>query len=236
MIELRNVEKTYRRGAEDVRALRGVDLDIAAGELIAVIGPSGAGKTTLLHILGCLDLPTSGKMVFDGMQVEKMAESELVLLRRQKIGFIFQQFYLIPGLTVFDNIALPLLFSKSKIARDHIERLADMVGLQSRLQHVPAQLSGGEMQRVAIARALVNNPEVILADEPTGNLDSDNSDRIFGILRTLNDKGLTIVMITHNTELAMRAERIVRIRDGRIMQEADAARPESGSLEQGVAN
>jgi putative ABC transport system ATP-binding protein len=236
MIELRNVEKTYRRGAEDVRALRGVDLDIAAGELIAVIGPSGAGKTTLLHILGCLDLPTSGKMVFDGMQVEKMAESELVLLRRQKIGFIFQQFYLIPGLTVFDNIALPLLFSKSRVERGHIEELAGMVGLQSRLEHVPAQLSGGEMQRVAIARALVNDPEVILADEPTGNLDSDNSDKIFGILRTLNDKGLTIVMITHNTELASRAKRIVRIKDGRITPESDSVRAESGLAGQRVTN
>jgi putative ABC transport system ATP-binding protein len=236
MIELRNVEKTYQRGAEDVRALRGVDLDIAAGELIAVIGPSGAGKTTLLHILGCLDLPTSGRMLFDGMQVERMPESELVLLRRQKIGFIFQQFYLIPGLTVFDNIALPLLFSKSRVERGHIEELAGMVGLQSRLQHVPAQLSGGEMQRVAIARALVNDPEVILADEPTGNLDSENSDKIYGILRTLNDKGLTIIMITHNTELAMRAKRIVRIRDGEIIKGSDSAQAEQVPVGQRVTN
>jgi putative ABC transport system ATP-binding protein len=217
MIELRNVEKSYQRGAEKVRALRGVNLDIAAGELISVIGPSGAGKTTLLHILGCLDLPTKGGMRFDGQRVEKMAESELVVLRREKIGFIFQQFYLIPGLTVYDNIALPLLFSKTKVDRRRIEELAGMVGLQARLYHVPAQLSGGEMQRVAIARALVNNPEVILADEPTGNLDSENSEKIFGILRELNEKGLTVVMITHNTELAVRARRIVRLRDGEIM-------------------
>jgi putative ABC transport system ATP-binding protein len=232
MIELRKVEKTYRRGAEDVHALRGVDLEIAAGELISVIGPSGAGKTTLLHILGCLDLPSKGEMRFAGVRVEKMAESELVVLRRKKIGFIFQQFYLIPGLTVFDNIALPLLFSKSKAEAKHIEELAEMVGLRNRLQHIPAQLSGGEMQRVAIARSLVNNPEVILADEPTGNLDSENSEKIFAILRALNDKGLTVVMITHNTELAVRAKRIVHIRDGRIMPaDTDSVRPRHEAAE-----
>jgi putative ABC transport system ATP-binding protein len=232
MIELRSVEKTYRRGAEDVRALGGIDLDIAAGELVAVIGPSGAGKTTLLHILGCLDLPSSGSMLFNGVQVQQMRESELVILRRQKIGFIFQQFYLIPGLTVFDNISLPLLFSKSRIDRGHIEELAGMVGLRNRLQHVPAQLSGGEMQRVAIARALVNNPELILADEPTGNLDSENSEKIFAILRSLNDQGLTIVMITHNTELAMRARRIVRLRDGRITGDENLMPAQAGAAGQ----
>lgn len=216
MIKLRNVEKSYRRGAEEVRALRGIDLDIAAGEFAAVIGPSGAGKTTLLHILGCLDLPSRGEIHFDGLRVDKMKESELVALRRKKIGFVFQQFYLIPGLSVLDNIALPLLFSKSRMQRSRIESLARMVGLDQRLHHVPAQLSGGEMQRTAIARALVNDPEVILADEPTGNLDSANSEKIFDILHQLQQNGLTVLMITHNPELAGRAGRIIRIRDGAV--------------------
>ena len=216
MIRLRQVEKRYRRGAEEVWALRGIDLNIQAGEFAAVIGPSGAGKTTLLHILGCLDLPSRGELHFDGARVDKMRESELVALRRQKIGFIFQQFYLIPGLSVLDNIALPLLFSKSKVPDGRIEELARMVGLDERLHHVPSQLSGGEMQRTAIARALVNNPEVILADEPTGNLDSANSEKIFDILDKLHQSGLTVIMITHNPELAGRAERMIRIKDGMI--------------------
>ncbi|MEW6428670.1 MAG: ABC transporter ATP-binding protein [Thermodesulfobacteriota bacterium] len=218
MIHLQNVSKKYRRGAEEVHALEGVDLDIAAGEFVSVIGPSGAGKTTLLQILGCLDVPSSGVVRFDGLDVGAMAEAELVGLRRQKIGFIFQQFYLIPRLTVFDNIALPLLFCRKKVDGDHVRRLAERVGLAGRLDHVPAQLSGGEMQRTAIARALVNNPEVILADEPTGNLDSANSEKIFAILQELRGQGFTVVMITHNNELAARAGRIVRIRDGRIEQ------------------
>ena len=216
MIELKQIEKNYRRGAEEVRALRGVDLSIAAGELLAIIGPSGAGKTTLLHILGCLDQPTRGEVLFDGVNTSNMPESELVQLRREKIGFVFQQFYLIPGLSVFDNIALPLLFSKKQASRTKILALAEMVGLEHRLDHAPAQLSGGEMQRAAIARGLVNDPEVLLADEPTGNLDSENSDKIYALLRSLSQNGLATVMITHNTELAARAQRTVQIRDGLV--------------------
>jgi ABC-type lipoprotein export system ATPase subunit len=216
MIELRNIEKIYRRGAEDVRALRGVDLSVGKGELLAVTGPSGAGKTTLLHILGCLDQPSAGEVLIDGVDAALLPEAELVRLRREKIGFVFQQFYLIPGLSVFDNIALPLLFSRKPATRERITALAEMVGLEHRLAHVPAQLSGGEMQRTAIARGLVNDPEILLADEPTGNLDSENSDRIFDILHRLSEGGLTTVMITHNPELARRAQRMVQIRDGRI--------------------
>jgi putative ABC transport system ATP-binding protein len=216
MIELKQIEKNYRRGAEEVRALRGVDLSIAAGELLAIIGPSGAGKTTLLHILGCLDQPSKGDVLFDGVNTSNMPESELVQLRREKIGFVFQQFYLIPGLSVFDNIALPLLFSKKQASRSKILALAEMVGLEHRLDHAPAQLSGGEMQRAAIARGLVNDPEVLLADEPTGNLDSENSDKIYALLRSLSQNGLATVMITHNTELAARAQRTVQIRDGLV--------------------
>ena len=216
MIELKNIEKTYRRGVEDVRALRGVDLTIDAGEMIAIVGPSGAGKTTLLHILGCLDQPTKGAVLFDGVNTVGMPESQLVKIRREKIGFVFQQFYLIPGLSVFDNIALPLLFSKKPADRQKIEKLAEMVGLEHRLNHAPAQLSGGEMQRTAIARGLVNDPAVLLADEPTGNLDTENSEKIYAILRRLSDEGLTTIMITHNPELAARAERTVKIKDGLI--------------------
>lgn len=216
MIRLNKVEKVYRRGAETVRALRGVDLEIQAGEFAAVTGPSGAGKTTLLHILGCLDTPVSGEVLFDGARVDRMREKELTLLRREKIGFIFQQFYLIPGLSVADNIALPLLFRKQKPDKDRIEALARMVGLEKRTRHAPAALSGGEMQRTAIARALVNQPEILLADEPTGNLDSANSERIFEILKGLNQNGLTVLMITHNADLASRADRIIRIKDGMV--------------------
>ncbi len=216
MIELKNIEKTYRRGVEDVRALRGVDLTIGAGEMMAIVGPSGAGKTTLLHILGCLDQPTNGDVLFDGINTAGMPESQLVKIRRERIGFVFQQFYLIPGLSVFDNIALPLLFSKKPADRKKIEKLAEMVGLGHRLNHAPAQLSGGEMQRTAIARGLVNDPAVLLADEPTGNLDTENSEKIYAILRRLSDEGLTTIMITHNPELAARAERNVKIKDGLI--------------------
>ncbi len=220
MIGLRKIEKSYRRGAEDVRALRGVDLSVDKEELLAITGPSGAGKTTLLHILGCLDQPTSGEVLIDGVDASRLPEAELVKLRRDKIGFVFQQFYLIPGLSVYDNIALPLLFSKKPASPEKITRLAEMVGLEHRLEHVPSQLSGGEMQRTAIARGLVNEPEILLADEPTGNLDSDNSEKIFEILRSLRHNGLTIVMITHNPELATRADRTVHIKDGLVHTES----------------
>ena len=211
MIELRGIEKNYRRGAEDVRALRGVDLSVDKEELLAITGPSGAGKTTLLHILGCLDQPTQGEVLIDGINASRLPEAELVKLRRDKIGFVFQQFYLIPGLSVFDNIALPLLFSKKPATPEKIARLAEMVGLEHRLDHVPSQLS---------ARGLVNEPEILLADEPTGNLDSENSDKIFEILRSLGHNGLTIVMITHNPDLASRANRTVNIRDGKVHTES----------------
>ncbi len=216
MIELKNIEKTYRRGAEDVRALRGVELTVEAGELMSIVGPSGAGKTTLLHILGCLDQPTKGDVIYDGINTVGMRESELVKIRREKVGFVFQQFYLIPGLSVFDNIAMPLLFSKKTVDRSKIEKLAEMVGLEHRLSHSPAELSGGEMQRTAIARGLVNDPAVLLADEPTGNLDTENSAKIYSILQRLSDEGLTTIMITHNPELAARAERSIEIKDGLV--------------------
>jgi ABC-type lipoprotein export system ATPase subunit len=218
MIELKGIEKIYIRGAEHVRALKGIDLSIRQGEFISVTGQSGSGKTTLLHIIGCLDKPTRGIVKIDGVEIENMKEPELVKIRRQKIGFVFQQFYLIPGLNVFENVTLPLVFGRTEICKDEIVSIIDSVGLKGRMHHNPNQLSGGEMQRVAIARAMVNNPEVILADEPTGNLDTENSEKIFELLKSLHRRGLTVVMVTHNPELAMRAERIIRIKDGMIQK------------------
>ncbi len=214
MIELRAVEKVYRRGAEEVHALRGINLDIGKGEFLSIVGPSGSGKSSLLHILGCLDRPTQGSMKFDHLNVEHMSEAGLDEIRRNKIGFVFQQFYLMPGLSVFDNVALPKVFSKENIDATKIGSLIETVGLQNRMRHFPNQLSGGEMQRVAIARALANDPEIVLADEPTGNLDTENSERIFELLRSLQLRGYTIVMVTHNNDLASRADRTILLKDG----------------------
>lgn len=216
MIELNNVEKIYLRGSEKVHALKGINLNISKGEFVSVVGPSGSGKTTLLHMLGCLDTPTSGVIKIDNIEVERMSESELVKIRRQKIGFVFQQFYLIPGLSVFGNVTLPLVFSRQSRFEDEVLSLLDTVGLKERIFHRPNQLSGGEMQRVAIARALVNNPELILADEPTGNLDSENSEKIFDLLKSLHLRGITVIMVTHNPELAQRADRVIALKDGMI--------------------
>lgn len=214
MIELRGIEKVYRRGAEELHALRGIDLDIGKGEFLSIVGPSGSGKSSLLHILGCLDRPTEGTMKFDDLNVEHMSETGLDEIRRRKIGFVFQQFYLMPGLSVFDNVALPKVFSKEKIDTGKIASLIETVGLQNRMRHFPNQLSGGEMQRAAIARALANDPEIVLADEPTGNLDTENSERIFELLRSLHLRGYTIVMVTHNNDLASRADRTILLKDG----------------------
>jgi ABC-type lipoprotein export system ATPase subunit len=218
MIELRGIEKIYRRGSEEVHALKGIDLEISKGEFISIVGPSGAGKTSLLHILGCLDTPTGGSIRFDGSPVEQMSESELVRIRRKKIGFVFQQFYLMPGLSVYDNVTLPAIFSRSKVERNKAVALIEMVGLKHRLYHVPNQLSGGEMQRVAIARSLINNPEIILADEPTGNLDTENSEKIFDLLKSLHKNGYTIIIVTHNNNLANGTDRAIRLIDGQIVK------------------
>jgi ABC-type lipoprotein export system ATPase subunit len=216
VIEAQGITKEYRRGSETVRALRGVDLSIAQGEFVAIIGPSGAGKTALLNILGCLDPPTSGTLALNGNRVTGKTERELVKVRRGAIGFVFQQFFLIPTLTARENIGLPLLFNRDSANREIIDTIIDQVGLSGRASHYPRELSGGEMQRVAIGRALVTRPKLLLADEPTGNLDSANSDRIFELLRDLNRQGLTILMVTHNPLLAGRAGRVVSLIDGVI--------------------
>lgn len=225
MIELRQITKRYRRGSEAVHALSGVDLSISRGEFLSIVGPSGSGKTTLLHILGCLDKPTEGAMTMDGEPVSGLSESALTRIRRKKIGFVFQHFHLLPGLGVFDNVSLPLLFGRTRRDEEKIRSLIEMVGLAHRMDHHPSQLSGGEMQRAAIARALVNDPEIVFADEPTGNLDTANGEKILSLFESLHAKGLSLVMVTHDPDLADRAGRVVEIRDGRIARQRPGKGP-----------
>lgn len=211
--ELRNVSKVYRRGAEEIHALRDVTVEVHPGELIAVVGHSGSGKTTLLHMLGCMDLPTRGQVRVSGQDTSGLSDRDLSRLRQEQVGFIFQQFFLVPTLTAEENVLLPTLFSKRRRdARPLLER----VGIAQRARHRPGEMSGGEMQRVAIARALVNEPKMLLADEPTGNLDSERAEEIFALLREIADAGTAVVVVTHNEELANAASRVIRLRDGRI--------------------
>lgn len=224
IISARNLSKWYRRGGEKIHALRDVSLDIKRGDFIAIVGPSGSGKTTLLNLLGCLDNPSAGELHINGVLVSGLPERKLVEIRRRNIGFIFQQFYLLPTLNVRENIALPLLFSHKKQDAAMLDKIMDTVGLSHRAGHLPHQLSGGEMQRVAIGRALVNDPAVILADEPTGNLDSATAGMIFELLKGLCAKGLTLIIVTHNTELANMAGRLVKIKDGDITHVMESTR------------
>jgi putative ABC transport system ATP-binding protein len=217
IIEARNLSKVYRRGREEIQALKNVNFDVEEGEFVSIIGPSGSGKTALLNMLGCLDTPTSGSLKLKGNETTGRPERDLVRLRRENIGFVFQQFYLIPTLTARENIELPLLFSHKNGSKKRIEEVLQMVGLSDRGDHLPGQLSGGEMQRVAIGRALINNPAIILADEPTGNLDSATSEMIFGLFQELNRQGLTLVVVTHNLDLANKAGKMYTLRDGRIV-------------------
>lgn len=219
VIRLEDVEKTYIMGKVKVHALLGVNLTIKKGEYVAIMGPSGSGKSTLMNQVGALDRPTKGKVFIEGHDISKMSDNELAKLRRENIGFIFQQFNLISRLTAIENVELPLWYAGiPKIKR--IKRAAELlklVGLGDRMKHRPAELSGGEMQRVCIARALANNPDIIMADEPTGNLDSKSSEGIMDILEKLNQDGRTIVMVTHEDEYAQRAGRTIVIRDGKIV-------------------
>ncbi|HMA04885.1 MAG TPA: ABC transporter ATP-binding protein [Methanomicrobiales archaeon] len=219
LIEARGLTKVYRRGSEEVHALRGVELNIEEGEYLAIVGPSGSGKTALLNLLGCLDRPSSGSIHLDGTETGRLNEAARARLRREKIGFVFQQFLLIPTLSARENVELPLLFARKKRDREILDGILERVGLTGRGDHLPHQLSGGEMQRVAIGRALVNNPRILLADEPTGNLDSATAARIFGLFDELVAKGLTLVVVTHNRELADQAHRVIRLSDGNILGE-----------------
>ena len=219
IVQLSEVTKTYHRGSEIVRALDSVSLSVAAREFISIVGPSGSGKTTLLNLIGCVDIPNSGSVQIDAEETNRLNERALTKIRSSKIGFVFQQFFLLPTLTVLENVQLPSLFlsNGAAAARNRAAELLNRVSLSPRASHLPSQLSGGEMQRVAIARALINQPKILLADEPTGNLDSENAESILTIFRELNSSGLTILMVTHNTELAQQAGRIIHLKDGRIV-------------------
>jgi len=221
IIELMDVKKVYVSDGVPTEALRGISLKVTKGEFIAVVGPSGSGKSTLLHLIGGLDRPTSGRVLIGGNDINKLSDDKLAELRNEKIGFVFQFYNLVPYLPVIKNVELPLIVKgvSSQERRERVLKLLEEVGLKDKAFTRPTRLSGGEQQRVAIARALINNPEILLADEPTGNLDSKNSIMIAELFRRLNDKGRTIVMVTHNLEVASYAKRILYIRDGLIERE-----------------
>lgn len=216
IIEIQNLSKEYIRGTETVHALQDISLTITSGEFVAITGESGSGKTTLLQLLGCMDTSTRGSFKIIGQDTKGLSDSKLSAFRSKAVGFIFQQFMLIPTLTALENVELPEFFARTGQAGNRAKELLEIVGLGSRMDHYPNELSGGEMQRVAIARALVNNPKILLADEPTGNLDSKNAESIMKIFEELNSNGQTILMVTHSQELALRAKRRIVMKDGRI--------------------
>ena len=223
VVRLENVVKTYHTGEVDVMAVRGVSLEIRRGEFVALMGASGSGKSTLMNILGCLDRPTSGQYLLDGTSVSSLDRDQLADLRNQKLGFVFQNFNLLSRTSALENVELPLLYGTRSLTNEELRvranRALAAVGLEGRADHHPSQLSGGQQQRVAIARALINDPEVLLADEPTGNLDSQTSIEIMSIFQELNDRGITIVMVTHEPDIASYARRNVVMRDGLVLSD-----------------
>ncbi len=222
LLSLESVSKVYGRGEAAVHALSDVSFMVEEGEFAAVVGPSGSGKSTLMHILGCLDSPTSGEYWFAGEDVSRMSEYQLAGVRNRRIGFVFQQFHLLPTMSAWRNVELPLLYRASQDRRAAALDALDQVGLADRVNHKPTELSGGQQQRVAIARALVTNPDLILADEPTGNLDSNSSRDVLAILRSLNESGRTVVLITHDPNVAAIPRRVLTMSDGRLVQELAA--------------
>jgi putative ABC transport system ATP-binding protein len=222
VIALESVEKSYRTGRLEYRALRGVDLEVAEGELVAVVGPSGSGKTTILNLISGIDRPTAGTVTVGGRRIDDMGEEELAAWRGENVGIVFQFFQLLPTLTALENVMLPLDFAHSGRRRERLERgrrSLELVGLADKLEHLPSELSGGEQQRVAIARALVPNPQILVGDEPTGNLDTQTAAEMFTLLKRVNETGTTVLYVTHDAALAALADRVVTIRDGRVVAE-----------------
>jgi putative ABC transport system ATP-binding protein len=218
LIDAQDLVKTYSLGGDVIRALDGVSLQIEAGEMIAITGHSGSGKSTLMHILGCLDRIESGRYVLNGHDISRMSRDELAGIRNRQIGFVFQTFNLLPRLTALENVELPLMYAGRRSAREQAKAALSRVGLGERLKHSPSQLSGGQRQRVAIARALINDPAILLADEPTGNLDSKSGDEIMGIFHELHDAGRTVIIVTHEPDIAAHCRRRVHLKDGKIVE------------------
>ena len=218
VIEIRNIIRDFPLGQETVHVLKGIDLDIERGDYIAIMGPSGSGKSTLMNLLGCLDTPTSGSYILNGKDVSKMSDDELAEIRNNEIGFVFQTFNLLPRTTALENVALPMIYAGiSKKERTHrAEQVLENVGLADRMDHKPNQLSGGQRQRVAVGRALVNKPSIILADEPTGNLDSKTSEEIMDLLKEIHKNGNTVIVVTHEEDIAAKAHRVIRLIDGMV--------------------
>ncbi len=237
LIEARTLTRTYGEGETAVHALRQVSFEVPEGEFLSIMGPSGSGKSTLLHLLGCLDQPTDGSLLIDGNEISGKTDVSLSQLRGRKIGFVFQSFNLIPQINVLANVELPMLYGRVPAEERFrsAERAIDLVGLKTRSHHRPTELSGGQAQRVAIARALVNRPRLLLADEPTGNLDSETGQAIMAIFQALNRAGLTIVMVTHDDELAHHTSRILRVRDGKIERDEKVKEPHQLNVEEDLA-
>jgi putative ABC transport system ATP-binding protein len=235
LIETRDLWKTYIMGQEEIHALRGLSIEIERGEYVAIMGPSGSGKSTLMNLIGCLDTPSKGNYLLNGKEVSQMNDNELARIRNEEIGFVFQTFNLLPRATALHNVELPLVYAgvPSKDRQERAKSALDKVELTSRMTHRPNELSGGQRQRVAIARALVNNPSILLADEPTGNLDSKNGEAVMELLRELHREGATICMVTHDPRYARHADRSIRLFDGRVVEEDGSKRAERELEESG---
>lgn len=221
VIRVENVQKIYRMGDNIVKAVDGVTLNVMEKEYLVVVGPSGSGKSTLMHLMGCLDKPSIGEIYIENVAVSKLNDTELAKIRNKMIGFVFQQFNLLPRLTALENVELPMIYARvpREVRKKRAKKLLKLVGLADRMNHRPTQLSGGQMQRVAIARALANEPQIILADEPTGNLDSKSGEEILKIFSELHDSGLTIIIVTHDPEITENGDRVIHMRDGRVISQ-----------------